>query len=114
MSNLLNDISNKWIIIFYFLKEIINNNNLDNFKSSIGEFGTFASIYKELIEQNIITIYFDSIETHQRSKFNYSIIYYYNYLMNIVQSTHQYIINKIPTNYLGFNKLFELRKKKSE
>ena len=91
MNNLLNDISNKWIKIFY---------------------GTFASIYKELIEQNIITIYFDSIETHQRSKFNYSIIYYYNYLMNIVQSTHQYIINKIPTNYLGFNKLFELRKKK--
>ena len=103
MSNLLNDISNKWIKIFYFLKETINN-NLDNFKSSIGE----------LIEQNIITIYFDSIETHQRSKFNYSIIYYYNYLMNIVQSTHQYIINKMPTNYLGFNKLFELRKKKSE
>ena len=97
MGDLLNDISDKWNEAYDTLKNEMQN-NINNFKNSIDEFVITASIYRSLIEQNITRMYFDSIETHQKSEFNYTITYYYNYLLKVIKSTHQNIINKIPTN----------------
>ena len=109
MGDLLNDISDKWNEAYDTLKNEMQN-NINNFKNSIDEFGITASIYRSLIEQNITRMYFDSIETHQKSEFNYTITYYYNYLLKVIKSTHQNIINKIPTNNVGFNNILDRRR----
>ena len=109
MGNLLNNISLQWNEAYDLLYEEVNN-NLNNFKNSIIEFRSLAQIYSALIVQNITRIYFDSIETHQKSEFNYTITYYYNILIKIVQSTHQFIIHNLPTNIIAFNEILEQRK----
>ena len=40
------------------------------------EFSSLAQIYSSIIVQNISRIYVDSIETHQKSEYNYTINYY--------------------------------------
>ena len=70
-----------------------------------------SSIFNSFITQNITRIYYDSIENHQKNEMNYTIKYYYNVLLKLVQTNHQYIINKIPTNKIGFNTILEERKK---
>ena len=110
MGNLLNDISSKWNEAYDTLYEEVNN-NLNNFKNSMNEFGIMSSIFNSFITQNITRIYYDSIENHQKNEMNYTIKYYYNVLLKLVQTNHQYIINKIPTNKIGFNTILEERKK---
>ena len=110
MGNLLNNITIQWNEAYGFLYDELQT-NLDIFKNSINEFGLIITIYKSLILQNITKIYFDSIIIHQKNEFNYTISYYYNYLLKLVKSTHQYIINKIPINNVGFNNTIEQRKK---
>ena len=104
------DISNKWIEAFIKLKEEVTI-NINNYKNSINEFGIMALINEKVITTNISNTYFDSINIHQKSEFNYTISYYYNYLLRIINSTHQYIISKIPVNKDGFNKILKLREK---
>ena len=106
---LLNSITNKWNDSFNALVQEIND-NLDNFKHSITEFNVMAVIYSILIKNNITNNYAISIETHQKNEFNYTISYYYNILIKLVKSTHQYIINKIPNNRVGYNNILDLRK----
>ena len=110
MGNLLNDISSQWNEAYDSLYEEVNN-NLNNFKNSINEFGTMGRIFNSFITQNITKIYYDSIENHQKNEMNYTIKYYYNVLLKLVQTNHQYIINKMPTNKIGFNNILDERKK---
>ena len=107
---LLNSISNKWNDSYNILIREIND-NLENFKHSINEFTHMAIIYSVLIKNNITSDYFNSIETHQKNEFNYTLSYYYNILIKLVNSTHQYIINKIPNNRVGYNNILDLRKR---
>ena len=107
---LLNSISNKWNDCFDILIQEING-NLDNFKNSINEFNYMAIIYEVLIKNNITNNYFNSIEKHQKNEFNYTLTYYYNILIKLVNSTHQYIINKIPNNRVGYNNILDSRKR---
>ena len=74
------------------------------------EFSSLAQIYSSIIVQNISRIYVDSIETHQKSEYNYTINYYYNILIKFVQSNHQFIINNLPTNKNAFNDILDQRK----
>ena len=90
MGNLLNDTSSKWNEAYDSLYEEVNN-NLNNFKNSINEFGIMGSIFNSFITQNITRIYYDSIENHQKNEMNYTIKYYYNVLLKLVQTNHQYI-----------------------
>ena len=106
---LLNDISSQWYKYFDDLKIDIEN-NLDNFKNSITELSNFASFYLSVLSTNITNNYFDSINMHQKTEFNYTISYYYNLLIRHVKSSHQYIISKIPTNKVGFNNIVNKRK----
>ena len=106
---LLNNITSKWNEAYDLLYEETNN-NLNKFKNSMMEFSSLAQIYSSIIVQNITRIYVDSIETHQKSEYNYTINYYYNILIKFVQSTHQFIINNLPTNKNAFNNILDQRK----
>ena len=109
MGDLLNNITSEWNDAYDLLYEEIKN-NLTKFKNSMNEFSSFSQIYNSLIVQNITRLYYDSIEAHQKSEFNYTIGYYYNILNKILQSTHQFIINKLPTNPNAFNDILDRRK----
>ena len=108
LNTIFEDISNKWINMFSLLKEDINN-NFNNYKNSISELGVTAIIYETLFSTNITSNYFESINDHQKNEFNYTISYYYNYLLKSVNFTRQYIISKIPINKDGFNKILNKR-----
>ena len=104
LTTIFEDISNKWINSFVKLKEEVTK-NLNSYKNSINEFGIMALLYQKILSTNITNTYFDSINLHQQNEFNYTISYYYNYLLKIVKSAHQYIISKIPINKDGFNRI---------
>jgi len=106
---LLNDISLQWKNYFQDIYSDIEK-NLDNFKSSIIELPNMANIYISVINSNITKSYFNSIEKHQKSEFNYTITYYYNLLLKLVKSSHQYVISKLPSNPIGFNNIINKRK----
>ena len=110
LGNLLDSASNEWTKSFEKLKGNINI-NIDNFKNSISEFSLVASIYGSVISQNMTFSYYDSIISHQKNEFNYTISYYYNILLQNITSVYQTIFNQIPTNQEGFNNILELRKK---
>ena len=110
LEDLLNDTSNKWINCFDTLSDDVNN-NLSEFKFSMNEFGLMALIYEAVISQNLTRIFYNSIIEHQKSEFNYTISYYYNFLSQNLTACYQYIFNQIPRNQEGFNNILDLRKK---
>ena len=107
--NIINQISNEWYMIFDEIKnEIIAKNN--NFKNSIIELPLMASIYEAIITQNITRDYVNSLITHQRNEFNYTIGYYYNYLFKLINISYNYIINQIPIGQKGLTLISDTRK----
>ena len=110
IENILDDIDNKWYDSFNILKKEINN-NLNNFKYSIDGFSFYSSFYEYLVPFNISYDYVNSIVNLRKNEFNYTISYYYNYFINIVNSTYLYIINRIPSNDMKLNTIIDLRKK---
>ena len=94
---------------FYLLEQEINN-NLSKFKYSIEGFSYMSQILKDLFIKEIIFEYSDSIISFQKNELNYTVSYYYNYLLQIVNSTYLYIINTIPTNEMNINTIIDLRK----
>ena len=109
IENILNSIDNKWIESFNSLEMEINE-NLNEFKYPIKEFGIMAQLYEELYSKNISSEYFDSIINLEKNEFNFTISYYYNYLLELVNSTYLYIINNIPSNKMMLNEIVNLRK----
>ena len=106
---LLNNISFQWNQYFQDLYTDIQN-NLNNFKNSISELSNMAGYYLAVLNNNITKNYFNSIQKHQKSEFNYTITYYYNILLKQVKSCHQLVISKLPFNQIGFNNLINKRK----
>ena len=113
LENILNNISNKWINSFDNLRKNIDD-NINNFNHSIKEFGVMALLYEAIISQNLTKSFYDSIIKHQKTEVNYTISYYYNFLLQNITSVYQYIINQIPTNQEGLNNITNLRKKQIE
>ena len=72
------------------------------------------SLYINTISHNITKTYIDSIINHQKNEFNYTISFYYNFLIKEVYSIQQYIMNKISNNKIGFNNIINQRKKEIE
>ena len=110
IDNIFNVINNSFIEIFNSLEEQLNN-NVPKFKYSTLRFSSYSIIYKDIILLNLTYNYFNSIENLQKNEFNYTISYYYNYLLKIVNSTYYYVINNIPINDMNLNIFFDLRKK---
>ena len=102
IDDILNEFSNKINITYdNFKNEIIQNQA--KFKYCFNEFSFMASIYENIISQNITKIYFDSIIDIQRINFNYSISFYYNYLTSLINSLHNNIIYNMPFAKNGLN-----------
>lgn len=91
---LLNDISSLWNQSFNDLYTDIEN-KLHDFKNSIMELSNMAGFYLSILNSNITKNYFNSIDLHQKTEFNYTINYYYNILLKLVKSSHQYVISKL-------------------
>ena len=109
LSKIINDVSVKWNETFdYLISEV--ENNYENFKTTTYEYGIMAQAYETLISQNLTQNYFESIELFQKTEFNYTISYYYNYYIKIVKEAYQYILN-IPINNNGFYDILNQRKK---
>ena len=110
IEEILSNISNKWESIFDLLnKEIEKNQNKLN--SGTYEFGIMAQVTSILINGNITKNLFNSIVNHQKNDFNYSISYYYNFLIRLIKSAYKYVLNYMPINKNGFNDILNLRKK---
>ena len=105
----LNSSSIKWDNFFDMLEKEIKDNKND-FTSSLDEFVTMPIIYYSIITQNVSTQYFNSVIEERKNEVNYTISYYYNYLINLANSTNNYIINRIISNQNQFNYIVEHKK----
>ena len=108
MTTVLDDLQNKWNDLFSSLKTEVESNK-DIFKNSIKEFGIMAILIQQIFIKNITNSFYDSIISHQKSEFNYSISYYYNYLHKTLNSTYQLILSKIPQNKEGLDEIIKVR-----
>ena len=99
-----------WENLFKNLYDEVNN-NLGNYKNSIKEFGLMSIIYYNYLYTNISDAYYDLMTTHLKKEFNYTISYYYNYLLKVIKSEKQIILSKIPTYDIGFIRVIEQRQK---
>ena len=103
LEKILNKTTNYWIEAYETLENNLNNNK-NNINTSLTEFSTITLLYNSIITQNITKYLYNSIIVNQRNEFNYTISYYYNYLLRLANSTHNYLINRILVNqnYLNF------------
>ena len=106
---ILNKISSKWKESFNCLYSEVEKNK-DNFKSTRYEFGIIAQVYETLIRENITRTYFESIEQFQKTEFNYTISFYYDYFIKIINEAYLYIAGNIPINKNGFSDILNQRK----
>ena len=109
MEFILDDIFNKWKEIYLNLTNDVKNNR-GNIKYSLFEFSSIGSIYRSIITQELTKNFFNSTVLFQRSEFNYTISYYYNYLLKLVDKSYKYILNKIQTREYAFNDTIQERK----
>ena len=109
MKFFLNSTESKWISMLEKFEEDLKINT-KNFTSSNYGFLTMARHYESIILQNISKSYYDSIINYQRNELNYTITYYYDYLLKLASSTYNYIINRILKNRYNFNYIIEKRK----
>ena len=107
IDKVLNVTKNKWNKTFKALETELSENT---FKFSNEGFLNMALIYYSIITQNITNDYYESIIINQKNEFNYTISYYYNYLLRLANSTHNYIMNKIISNQNYYNYIVEQRK----
>ena len=109
LGSILNNISSKWKESFNYLYSEVEQNK-DNFKNTRYEFGIMAQAYENLISTNITKNYFESIEQFQRTEFNYTISFYYDYFSKIINEAYLYIAGNIPINKNGFSDILNQRK----
>ena len=106
--NELDDFLSKWNEVYDKVDEDLNN-NLNNFKSNILEFGLLGSFYYEIYKTNISYGYVDSIVQERKNDLNYTLKYYYNMISFKVNKTYSYIMNNIPINDKPFDEILNTR-----
>ena len=109
MKIIFEDIFNKWQEIYTNLTNDVKKNK-EKIKSSLFEFSMMSTIYKSIITQELIENYYNSIILFQRSEFNYTISYYYNFLMKLLDKSYKHIINKIQIKEYNLNDIIKERK----
>ena len=105
-----NDIFNKWQNAFSNLSNDIFEYSYI-LKSSNFEFSNMAENYLTILQTDHLQNYFNSINLFERAELNYTISFYYNYLINILNKSFKYIIQKIPKNENNYNDILTERKK---
>ena len=58
ITNILEDLGNKWVFLFSDLKTEVSN-NLDKYKNSINEFGIMAKILLQIYIKNVTNSFYD-------------------------------------------------------
>ena len=96
------DIFGRWRNMFETLEEDVSDNE-DYIQYSFYEFSNMAEIYRTIIQTDYIENYFNSIIVLERSELNYTISYYYNYILKLLDKYYKYMIQKIPTNGIDYN-----------
>jgi hypothetical protein len=109
MEIIFSDIFQRWREMYISLFNDVANNTL-NIKYSLFEFSMIGSIYQTIITTDLIKDYYDSIILFEKSEMNYTISYYYNYLIKLINKSYKYIINKIQINEYMFNDNLKERK----
>ena len=104
----LNDILGQWKNVYDQVYGYLNT-NLSNFKSSLNEFSLFSIFYLNIYSANISDDYYVSIINKVRNEFNYTIKYYYNFILSKVNKTYSYILNNMPKNDEPFDEIINLR-----
>ena len=103
------DVFNKWQIIFGTLGKEINY-YAEQIKYSNFEFSNMAMNYLTILQTDHLENYYNSINLFERAEFNYTISYYYNYFMNLINKSYKYITQKITENKNNFNDIIIERK----
>ena len=91
----LHNIIDLWKDIFIKVNENITA-AINEFKYPIHEIGIIGNIYYQLYNNNISTDYINSIIEQRKNDLNYTIKYYYNYVISKVNEINSYIINNLP------------------
>ena len=110
---MLNDVSNRWKKAFETLADDLLD-NADYIKYSILDFTEMAEDYREIIETDHTLNYYNSILNFEKYELNYTISYYYNYLIKLLDNSYNNIIQKLPINENDFNELLKERKAELE
>ena len=105
---ILNDILEKWKLLFDKINEEIDS-NIDKFKSQVKEFYYISSNFYNIYYQNMTLDYVGSIVEQRKSDFNYTIKYYYNLVLSKINKTYSYILNNIPVNDKPFDDILKER-----
>ena len=80
---MLSDIFDKWKNIYKTLEsDIIDNEN--ELEHTMFEFSNMADIYRTIIETDETDNFFNSIILFEKSELNYTISFYYNYLLKLM------------------------------
>ena len=107
---MLNDIFNKWQNTFINLGNNIRKYTYD-LKYSNFEFTNMAENYLTILQTDHLENYFNSINLFEKSEFNFTISFYYNYFINLLNKSFKYIIQKIPKNENNYNNILSIRKR---
>ena len=110
LNNIFEEAVTEWENYFSNVYQIVNN-NLNNYKNSVNEFGQLSIIYYTYLYQKIFNEYYDLVMSHEQREFNNTISFYYSHLIKIINSQKQFILYNLPTNNIGFEKVLEQRKK---
>ena len=109
ITNLLDDISEKWRNAYKDLFHVLHM-NYDQIKYTMYEFGIMGQIYQTILKTDLITNYFDSIILFQKSEFNYTITHYYDYLYRLVNNSYTYVLANFPKDETEYNYIYMKRK----
>ena len=95
MPSELNSIIDLWKNMFDKVNENITS-ALDEFKYPIHEIGIIGNIYYNLYNNSISTDYVNSIVEQRKNDLNYTIKYYYNFVISKVKEMNSYILSNLP------------------
>ena len=103
------DIFEKWRKAYNTLVEDILSHS-DNITYSNFEFTVIAENYQNLIQVNQTEDYYNSIILFERAEFNYTLSYYYNYLMKLIKKSFNYMKQNIEMYENDYNEILKERK----
>ena len=109
MGNIFSDVFHRWENAYITLREDVRNNE-EYIKYSLFEFTEVAENYRTIIQVDLTENYFNSIILLERAELNYTISYYYNYLLKLMSKSYKYITQRLPTNENDFNDILKERK----
>ena len=109
LENIFSDIFHKWKNSFNALEFDVRKNK-SKIKYSLYEFTEMSENYRTIIQVDLTENYFNSIMLFEKSELDYTITYYYNYFLKLINKSYKYIIQNIPANLGEFNDILTERK----